>query len=74
MAEGRDSLRRRSDQPGPADRLIDAADLARVLSVSLRQIWRLRAAGDIPAPVRVGSRSVRWRATDIDRYLATLRK
>jgi excisionase family DNA binding protein len=72
MAERNKSRRRPDGHPGESDRLIDATDLAHMLSVSRRQVWRLRAAGEIPAPVRVGSRSVRWRTSDIDRYLATL--
>jgi predicted DNA-binding transcriptional regulator AlpA len=74
MAERNESTRHIGGHSGASKRLIDATDLAHTLSVSLRQVWRLRATGEIPAPVRVGSRSVRWRASDIDRYLAALGK
>lgn len=44
--------------------LMDAKTLAKMLSVSLRTIWRLRSAGKLPKPVRFGG-SVRWRLSDI---------
>lgn len=38
---------------------ISARELAEMLDVSLRQIWRLNAAGKLPKPIRLGG-SVRW--------------
>ena len=43
--------------------LLTVKDVASMLSVSQRQVWKLHASGKIPAPVRLG-RSVRWRAKD----------
>lgn len=48
--------------------LLNVKDLAARLRVSSRQIWKLCAMGRLPAPVRL-SRSVRWRAADIDRWV-----
>jgi predicted DNA-binding transcriptional regulator AlpA len=53
-------------------RLLTAIDLARLLGLSLRQVWRLRAAGVVPPPVRIGRRGVRWRQGDITTYLSRL--
>ena len=39
--------------------LIDVKGLAELLSVSVRTAWRLRSAGKLPKPVKIG-RSVRW--------------
>jgi len=39
--------------------LLSVQDLARVLAISVRSVWRRDSAGQIPRPVRIG-RSVRW--------------
>jgi len=44
--------------------LVTAHDVAKLLQVSLRSVWRMRSAGCLPMPVRVGS-SVRWRIDEI---------
>lgn len=41
--------------------LLNVKDVARLLCVSVRQVWRLRSAGSLPEPVKVG-KSVRWSA------------
>ena len=48
---------------------ISARDLAGLLGISLRQCWRLNAAGRLPKPVRLGG-SVRWSAEEISAWLA----
>jgi predicted DNA-binding transcriptional regulator AlpA len=40
--------------------VVSAKVLARLLGVSLRQVWRLNSAGKLPRPIRLGG-SVRWR-------------
>ncbi len=47
--------------------LVDAKTLARILSVSVRTIRRLKSAGKLPCCVLVGA-SVRWRLLDITRW------
>src|SRR5262245_49830711 len=54
-------------------RLLTAQELAHLLNISLRQLWRLRAASELPTPVRVGQRSVRWRYADVVRFVDRLR-
>lgn len=44
-------------------------ELARVLNVSVRHIWRLRDRGKLPAAIRLG-KAVRWPKTLIDGWLA----
>ena len=44
--------------------LLTVMDLAARLKISARQIWKLKAAGRLPAAVRL-ARSVRWRTDDI---------
>ncbi len=50
------------------DKLIDVKGVAERLGVSARQVWKLAAAGRLPAPVRLG-RSVRWRESDIADFI-----
>jgi predicted DNA-binding transcriptional regulator AlpA len=45
--------------------LLTARDVARMLSVSPVQIWRLDKAGQIPEPVRISDRVVRWRRREL---------
>lgn len=42
-------------------RLIDAAELARLLSVSKPTIWRLREAGKLPPAIALTTQCIRWR-------------
>jgi len=44
--------------------LISAEELANLLAISERSVWRRLSGGDIPEPVRIG-KSVRWRLTEI---------
>jgi predicted DNA-binding transcriptional regulator AlpA len=57
----------------PDKDLLTAQDLARCFSVSARTIWRWRAARKLPAPVRLSSACIRWRARDIERHLGRCR-
>lgn len=49
--------------------LLPAEKLAELLDISLRTLWRLRAAGKLPAPIRLGG-SVRWRSDEIQGWIA----
>ncbi|MHB8863461.1 MAG: helix-turn-helix transcriptional regulator [Pirellulaceae bacterium] len=44
--------------------LISAPELAKILGISARSVWRLLSAGKLPAPVRLGG-AVRWRRSDV---------
>ena len=44
--------------------LINAEEVARMLDVSERTLWRLVSGGKVPPPVRIG-RSTRWRVAEI---------
>lgn len=59
------------DQPVPdAERLllITVDQVANLLQVSERTVWRMRSGGDIPAPVRVAG-NVRWRLGEIKDWI-----
>jgi excisionase family DNA binding protein len=49
--------------------LITAAELAKLLQVSTRTLWRLRSAGQLPEAVRLGG-AVRWRLDEIKEWIA----
>ena len=47
---------------------LNAEEVAKLLSVSLRHIHALNASGRLPRPIRLG-RSVRWRADELRDWL-----
>jgi predicted DNA-binding transcriptional regulator AlpA len=53
-------------------RLFTAQEVAALLGVSIRQVWRMRLSGALPAPVRIGKRSVRWREADLALFVRRL--
>jgi predicted DNA-binding transcriptional regulator AlpA len=57
----------KSVKPPPA--VYDAEGVAARLRVSPRHVWRMRDAGSMPPPIRLG-RLVRWRASAIDDWIA----
>lgn len=48
--------------------LISAKTLAKMLSTSVRTIWRLRSAGKLPNPLTIGN-SVRWIESEISAWI-----
>jgi predicted DNA-binding transcriptional regulator AlpA len=64
----RDALDRQT-VAGLVEPLMTRRDLARALQVSLPQLDRLRAAGRLPKPDLTLSRSPRWRASSVRRWL-----
>ena len=55
-----------SNTPQPL--AISARELARLLDVSPRQVWRLNSTGKLPKPIRLGG-SVKWRREEIVAWL-----
>jgi len=49
--------------------LLTAKQVATWLQISERTLWRMRSAGQLPAPLRVGG-TVRWRRDAIAIWLA----
>ncbi len=49
--------------------LIPAVELARLLHVSTRTLWRQLSAGQVPKPVRFGG-TVRWRLDEVRKWIA----
>jgi predicted DNA-binding transcriptional regulator AlpA len=61
-------------KPGPGSGkreplLIKADEVAHLVSISTRTLWRLVSAGQFPRPVQVG-RSTRWRVADVEDWIS----
>jgi predicted DNA-binding transcriptional regulator AlpA len=54
----------------PLSVLIDAAELARMLSVSKPTIWRMRADDKLPSAIALTSQCIRWRRADVESWLS----
>ncbi|TVQ30013.1 MAG: helix-turn-helix domain-containing protein [Phycisphaeraceae bacterium] len=52
--------------------LLTAREVADLLGVHVRSVWRMSQTGDIPAPIRLSERVVRWRLADLDLHLQRL--
>ena len=52
--------------------LLTAKELAARLKISARTLSRWRAAGRIPAGMRLCDRSVRWREVDVEQFINQL--
>jgi excisionase family DNA binding protein len=48
--------------------LLTASDVAVLLGISKRQVFRLSSAGQLPGRVKVG-RLTRWRREDVQRWI-----
>jgi|GEM_PF-731399 len=49
--------------------LIDAAQFARLLSVSKPTIWRLKEAGKLPQEIALTSQVIRWRREVVMKWI-----
>ena len=49
--------------------LVTAKELAEMLSVSPRHIWRMKSSGKLPRAIEIGN-CVRWKLIDISDWLA----
>lgn len=52
------------------EKMLTAQAIAEKLSLSKRAIFRLRSAGLICSPVKVGAGAIRWRQSDIEKWIA----
>ena len=48
--------------------LISAEELAKLMHVSERTLWRLLSAGKVPKPVRIG-RNTRWKLAEVTDWI-----
>lgn len=73
MATNRNSLSQEQPASSSPSReeplLISADDLARLLQVSTRTLWRLRSSGELLEPVKIGG-NTRWRLSEVRQWIA----
>lgn len=56
----------------PEEKLLSDKDVAEKLAISRASVWRFANEGKLPKPVRLSESTQRWRATEINNYLANL--
>ena len=49
--------------------LISATELADLLQISTRTLWRLRSSGKLIEPIKLGG-STRWRLDEVQKWIA----
>ncbi len=49
--------------------LITATELAQMMQISIRTLWRLRSAGELIEPIRIGG-NTRWRLEEVRQWIA----
>lgn len=54
---------------GARRRLISARELAAMLNVSMRTLWRWRRSGRLIQPLRIGG-ATRWRLDEVESWIA----
>ncbi|MBA7675485.1 hypothetical protein ES703_83720 [subsurface metagenome] len=52
------------------EKLLTAQAVGAKLSLSKRAVFRMRSAGLICAPLKVGQGAVRWRQSDVERWIS----
>jgi len=62
---------------GTAESLLNVKQLAAMLGIHERSVWRLSGLaeaghGPFPRPLRIGPKTIRWRRADVEAYLAAL--
>ena len=55
-----------------ACQLLTVRDVAAMLKVHPRSVWRMSAMGGIPAPLTLAPKTIRWRLKDIEAHVAEL--
>ena len=61
-----------NQQPQAIDYLLPKNETVKQSGLSIATIYRLIKAGKFPAPVAIGTGSVRWRQSDISAWLQSL--
>jgi len=54
----------------PRKKLLTAQAVGAKLSLSKRAVFRMRSAGLICAPLKCGQGSIRWRQSDIEKWIS----
>ena len=52
--------------------LLCVEQVAHFLGVHKRTVWRMVAAGELPDPIRFGTKVVRWRLSDLQQHISQM--
>ena len=53
---------------------LNVRQVAELLGVHPRTVWRLVSSGDLPEPIHIGPKIVRWRLVDLEAHLGASRR
>lgn len=53
----------------PLEKLYCASEIADLLSVSPKTVYKMAKAGSFPKPRKIGGRLLRWRRSDLAKFL-----
>jgi predicted DNA-binding transcriptional regulator AlpA len=61
-------------RPAPAtfDELLTVKDVAELYCLSIREVYRKVRCGALPQPIKLGPRTTRWKASEIQAHLDRL--
>lgn len=49
--------------------LLTARQVADLLGLHVRSVWRMASAHELPIPIRFGNRITRWRRADLEEFI-----
>jgi len=56
------------------ERLLNIKDVADRLKISIRSVWRLVARGELPSPMKIGRKILRFSSFELDNYIEHLKQ
>ena len=56
-------------QENNLETLLTVKDVADILSIGVRTVWRWAAQGKIPRPIRLARNTLRWKASQLQEYM-----
>ena len=59
---------------GGGDGLLTADEVVELLRVDRRTLRRMVLAGEVPAPITIGARTIRWRRRSLEAWLSKLER
>ena len=57
---------------GDGDRLLTVTEVCQLTKISRAMVYTEMSAGRFPRPVRLGTKAVRWRVSDLDQWIESL--
>jgi excisionase family DNA binding protein len=60
---------RQRQNENPLDGMLTAQEVAIMLRVSVRTVWRMLQREEMPQPIRYNRKLVRWRRTEVERFV-----